>query len=169
MYRALSMQNYDAVIELLSSIHGVDYKSQEVLDVVTYCLSEGDSRGLFDGERLFGILLAVNYDTVPEDIFCKLFGCSSYEDLPGGGTIHHALHKKWFVTYIVSILPIDQFVADTLILHFTAEFGKGTIVADPGSKLLYDVYMSYPYKGVELDSGRFYVSHLGDKNYDISF
>lgn len=168
MYRALSIQDYDAVIDLLSHTQGVDCQLQDVCDVVSYCLSDGDSRGFFINDKLMGILLAVNYDTVPEYVFCKLFGCSSYLDLPDGGTLHHALRNKWFVTYIISVLPIDAFVADSLILHFTQEFGKGTIVADPGSKALYDIYMSYPYKGAELDSGRFYVCHVGDRNYDIS-
>lgn len=167
-YKSLSQSDYDAVMSIMRARFGEDcYKtiSGEVFDdfreSVEYCLFEGDSRGVVteDG-TLVGFLLAFNYDVVPEKTLCKLFGCSSYEDLPRGGHIHNAIRDKWFVTYIVTVAILQEYESDVSVLleGMRHEFCKGHLVSETSDKSLYEAYLKVGFYGVAIDDGRYYVS-----------
>lgn len=175
-YRSLTIADYDAVMGIFASCFGVScYQTssgevcQDFKASVEYCLSEGDSRGVVteDG-TLVGFALAFNYDVVSESMLCRLFGCSSYVDIPSGGHIHNAIKNLWFVTYIVSVAVLAAY-ADAVSLLFSSmrdEFVKGYLVSDTASKDLYDSYMSVGFTGVEL--GDIYYVSSGTK-IDVEF
>lgn len=163
-YKKLSSADFDAVLSVLRQQFGDDIGivngslDADFRSCIEYCLFEGDSRGVvIDSGELVGCVLMTNYAVLPEDVFCKFFGCSSFKDAPNRGIVHSALRKMMFVEYIFSVVAPGA-VIDFLISEVVSEFNKFDIVSDTMSKPAVVAYQKAGFKAVQIGFGHWYVS-----------